>query len=262
MNDTVSETGEEVEVEATETEGQETQVTEAETDTESESTDNADNTDSQPDEEADDEPQPEKRSRAAERRIKRLVAEKRQLEAQLQAQRQPQEQPELRREDFRSDQDYIRAVLHAEREAFQREQSQEADLRAQVEREVKVDTIYTEAMKISKDFDVDSFLEDIPVSEIMAEAIIDSDLGAKIVVHLNDHPEKADEIYALPPARQAAALGRLEAELSAPKPKPKKSGAPDPINPVKAGGGDARPKYYEGMSFDEFVKVRRQELNS
>jgi hypothetical protein len=73
-----------------------------------------------------------------------------------------------------------------------------------------------------------------------AKLILTSDLGPQIHYHLMKNPDRAVRIARQTPAQQAAAIGRLEAELSAAKPSQKNTtkvtSAPPPPAPTKAGG--------------------------
>jgi hypothetical protein len=105
----------------------------------------------------------------------------------------------------------------------------------------------------------------LPITDAMTKVIIASEKGPELVHHLGLNPDKAVRISRLPPEQQAAALGRLEAELSTapprttPPPKPT-TRAPDPPTPVSAGTSPS--KRYEDMSIDEYVTTRLQERAS
>lgn len=98
----------------------------------------------------------------------------------------------------------------------------------------------------------------LPITQAMTEVIQVSELGPEIAYHLGMNPDKAARIATLrTPALQAAALGRLEAELKA-KPAPAtptrtSSRAPAPPTPV----GNAQPsKDIESMTTDEYMAHR------
>jgi chromosome segregation ATPase len=83
---------------------------------------------------------------------------------------------------------------------------------------------------------------DVAVSQPVTEAIIESDVGPQILYHLAENPDFARGLAEKSIASQLRAIGRLEAKFEkteAPKtkePVAKKSNAPAPISPLKAGG--------------------------
>lgn len=92
------------------------------------------------------------------------------------------------------------------------------------------------------------------ITPAMAEVILDSDLGPDIAYHLGKNPSEAVKIARLNPASQAAALGRLEAQISAPK--PTKKPAPAPVEPVGGKSTAAAVKDPAKMSMSEYIAWR------
>jgi len=121
--------------------------------------------------------------------------------------------------------------------------------------EQKKEGIFSKLEKAG-DFDRDDFLESVRVTPVMAEAILDSDLGDKVVKHLYSNPEEAERIASLPLARQAVEIGKLEVKLSSPAPV-KKSGAPAPITPIAAKAPSSN-EYRDDMTDAEYAKWRRE----
>lgn len=79
-------------------------------------------------------------------------------------------------------------------------------------------------------------LGDWTCTEVMAEAIRESDMGPQIAYYLGKNKAEAAKIAALRLASQAAAIGRLEAKLSAPSaPRNPPPAPPSPVNGVAAG---------------------------
>lgn len=193
--------------------------------------------------------------KGVQKRIDRLTRQKYEARAeadflrkQLEAQQQPRTDSVIDRGRFESEEDYIEAVVEArlsQKEAVQQQQSF-----AQ-----KVNGIIKEAEKLG-DFDVDDFRE-IPISQAMAMAIVESDVAVKLTKYFHDEPEEAERISRLSPARQAAAIGRLEVDLGSSVPKvTAKSAAPSPIKPV-AGNGVAQGGYRPDMTPEAYRKWRR-----
>ena len=98
----------------------------------------------------------------------------------------------------------------------------------------------------------------LPLTADMFEVAQASEMGPDIVYHLGKNPDKAARIARLSPQQQMVAIGRLEAELSQPAPKPQSSKAPPPPNPVD---GSATPSVDPSkMSIDDWMKWRVGEL--
>jgi hypothetical protein len=95
-----------------------------------------------------------------------------------------------------------------------------------------------------------------------AKLVVASDIGPQILYHLGKNPEKAVRIARRSPAQQAAAIGRLEAELSATaasptQKKPNITKAPAPPTPTPAGGAARIDPM--AMSMADFVKHEREQ---
>lgn len=90
----------------------------------------------------------------------------------------------------------------------------------------------------------------------IVEAIAVSEHGPAVAYHLANHLDEADRIARLPPHLAAVQLGRIEALVSAPKPKPV-TRAPDPAPTV--GGGAALTPSLSGMSTADFIAARNRQ---
>lgn len=119
--------------------------------------------------------------------------------------------------------------------------SKAADLRADLEE--------TDGFEIAK-------WDKLPISDAMALAIVDSDVGAKLAQHLYAHPTEAERIFALAPARQAAEIGKLEERLST---VPKTSKAPAPINPIGNGKTATTKSLENASSMEEYIELRKKQ---
>lgn len=211
----------------------------------------------------------EKEKRGAQKRIDRLTREKYELKAKAEyLERILTQQPEARqsqqqgldRDQFASEADYIEAIveqrLERERQAAETER-RERERAATVQ---KVDKIYSEAEAEGEDFDADEFRVTIAprMSNLMADAIIESDISAKLLLHFNENPAEVDRIAVMPLARQAVEIGKLEAALSGSSP-PKKSAAPAPISKT-LGKGKADVGLSDSLSADEWMARRNKQL--
>lgn len=128
----------------------------------------------------------------------------------------------------------------------------------------------TEAKSEFSDFDSVAMNKDLTVTNVMAEAITDSDLGPKILYELGKNPAEASRISKLSPAAQAREIGKLEARLEAAAEKssgessetpqtkkPAVSKAPPPVKPLGSSSASSNPaKAVETMSLSEYRALR------
>ena len=162
-----------------------------------------------------------------------------------------------KREQFDDYESYLeaRAEYRADRkveERFSKEREQQRASQAEVEQRTVIERFQKAIQEESKaisDFEDVLSASDAPMTKAMSEAIVNSDIGPKLAYHLAKNPDEAERIAALPAARQAVEIGRLEAKLSdtpTTEAKPKTpSRAPEPIKPVsgKSGVVDAEPSH-------------------
>lgn len=104
------------------------------------------------------------------------------------------------------------------------------------------------------DYDVVTRNPTLRITPAMAQVIHDSEAGPDLAYHLGKNPAEAAQIAGLPTHLQAAALGRLEALVTAPKAAPKLPAAP--VRPISgmASGGDKDPS---SMSMAEYIAWRK-----
>jgi hypothetical protein len=103
------------------------------------------------------------------------------------------------------------------------------------------------------DFDQVALANDLPVTEAMGELIMTSDAGPDVLYHLGQNRALAAQIAAMNPVEAARAIGRIEASLSAPKPRTETK-APDPISPVRGSAGASLNP--DKMSYEEYRQAR------
>lgn len=120
-----------------------------------------------------------------------------------------------------------------------RRQQQEIARRTQQERQQLAQTwndkIEEASEKYEDYFDV-VHNPSLPVTDVMAEAIMHADNGPEISYFLGKNPKEAARIAGLSPFLQAKEIGRLETKLSSAPPPKKISAAPEPIRPITGGG--------------------------
>lgn len=102
-----------------------------------------------------------------------------------------------------------------------------------------------------------------PLSKGAARLVTRSELGPQLLYYFGKHPDIAARVARMDPEAQLVALGRIEAQLSAPPPAPQKpqqrTQAPPPPTPVsgngRAGGGSDPTKF---RTMQEFVENEKR----
>jgi len=97
------------------------------------------------------------------------------------------------------------------------------------------------------------------ITHMMAEAMMESDVGVDVAYYLATHVKESNAIAKLPPMQQIRALYDLEAKVSQPKAAPV-SKAPPPVKPVRGGSASASKPVSE-MSMAEYYAHRKKQLN-
>ena len=198
---------------------------------------------------------------------KRLAREQRKWERE-QAQRFAEQQakqpvaPPPAPDDFESAQHYAEAL--AERKAqellAQREAAaqQAAILDSYKDRE-------EEARDRYEDFEQVAYNPNLPVTDVMAQAIQASDIGPEVIYWLGSNPKEAGRIAKLPPVLQAKEIGKIEVNLTSNPPVKKTSTAPAPLAPVTATRSNSGPRYdttdprsLKSMSTSDWIEAERQ----
>jgi len=67
----------------------------------------------------------------------------------------------------------------------------------------------------------------VPITPIIGEAILESDIGQDVAYYLGTHPAEAQRLAKLSPTAALREFGKIEASLSKPQ-----SSAPKPITPI------------------------------
>ncbi len=202
---------------------------------------------------------------------KLLREERDRLNAKLEERSKPQESGEPKRENYDSDDAFLKAFIRheakqeleqgrkAEREA---EQGKEKQQKAAAGSE-KVAKEWSEREKsfqtATKDYDavVGPFAEEEmqQLSYDARMAIVESDVGPALLYHLAKHPEEAERIADLSPLRQIAELGKLEAKVSMPA--KKTTSAPAPASTTS--GGRTASKDPSKMDQKEYEDYRKSQ---
>lgn len=183
----------------------------------------------------------------AERRVLRMVERMLpQQQSQPQTPQQTQQRADdagLTRKEGESEADFVRRVVKAERDNWEREQAQAKEQERAETLGKKTTSLYAEAEKLGDDFDRDEF--DAHLTRPIAEALVESEDAARLMHYLGAHSDEMQRIAQLSPARQAAELGKLEAKLatdSSAKPTPpQRSNAPQALAPVRGAAKGGAP---------------------
>lgn len=131
-------------------------------------------------------------------------------------------------------------------------EKEDSDRKAQIEKEQEAKiTSWKDRVEKTKLADpefMDKIIaSNVQVSEEVREAIMDSDVGPRILLHLAENPEEAERIGKLTVGKAMIALGKLEAKYSEPPKTEAKtevkqaeiSKAPPPITPLKGASASA-----------------------
>ena len=109
--------------------------------------------------------------------------------------------------------------------------------------------------------DWDEIVGELKPSSPLHAAIMEADNGEDIAHYLGTHIDEANRIVALSPRAQVREIGKLETKLAAEPPKPKApSKAPAPITPITGTKAAEVAEVKDGMSYQDFVKVRNRQL--
>ena len=146
------------------------------------------------------------------------------------------------------------AELVAQREAAKQ---QAQIMEAYAESEEKVRDKYD-------DFDQVARNPNVPITEVMAEAIYASDVGPEVAYYLGTNIKEAARISRLTPFMQAKEIGKIEAKLASDPPVKKTSNAPAPISPVTARSTGSTshdttdPRSVKSMTASQWIEAERQ----
>lgn len=91
----------------------------------------------------------------------------------------------------------------------------EAAARVHADRLTQYEARCVDARKVHADFDAIKNQPDLPVSPLMADVLLEHELGAEITYALGKSPEDCRRIAALPPAKQLLEMGKFVARVEA-----------------------------------------------
>ncbi|TQV80324.1 hypothetical protein [Denitrobaculum tricleocarpae] len=233
---------------------------------------------------SEDRPKSKRRPNKAERRALRaerdrdrlldaLLAERGGSKAQPEPQQQNKPAAAPKQEDFETYEAYIDArveYLADQRVAEQFAQRQkQTQAQRQQQHQEKLVTEYHQRVDAAQDkyedFDDVAFSDDVVITAVMRDAMVESEFGPDVQYYLGSNPEESAKIAALSPVAQIRAIGRLEtkfaqaeakAESVKDDPPPRKTtSAPEPIKPIggKKASGNINP---DKLSTEQWMEQR------
>ena len=165
-----------------------------------------------------------------------------------QAPKQPVVDQEPQPSQFQDAFEYAKALAeYTADKRIEEMKRQEAEAKVEAERQKVIET-WTQKVEQVKaelpDFDDMVASSDVVVSNDIRDAILESDVGPKILYHLAENSEFAKKVAAMPTRAALKEIGKLEARFEAKaEEKPvAKSKAPAPVTPIRAASGVAETK--------------------
>ena len=170
--------------------------------------------------------------------------------AALEQQRQPQQQSYVDQEpqpsQFADAFEYAKALAEFSTEKALAERDRQVAQAREQEAQQKIIQSWAQKVQDAKaelpDFDDLVASSDVVVNNAVRDAILESDVGPRILYHLAENNDLAKKIASLNPNAALREIGRLEAKFEA-KPETKqtapvvRSKAPAPIQPIRGGQG-------------------------
>ena len=169
------------------------------------------------------------------------------LEARLRAlEQQPQQQQTVSNdepmpENYSDAFEYAKDLAKFEARRMIEAEKQQVEQAKAAERQNEVIKTWTERVQKAKaempDYDQMVASSDVAIHDVLRDAIIESDVGPKILYHLAENEEYAKKVAGMPLPQALKELGKLEARysdsLEEKSPAVRTSKAPPPINPIR-----------------------------
>jgi hypothetical protein len=196
---------------------------------------------------------------------KRLAREQRKWERE-QAQRSAETQI-VRAAPAASVDQFENPEAYAEALAYQRAEELIAKREAAKQQSAVLESYHDleeEARTKYDDFEQVAYNPKLPVTNVMAETIQSSEIGAELAYYLGSNPKEAERISRLTPLSQAKEIGKIEAKLVSAPPVKKTTSAPAPISPVTARSTGAAtydttdPRSTKAMTDSQWIEAERK----
>jgi len=178
-----------------------------------------------------------------------LEAKLKEYEAKSNPKSQVEEDVEPQPSQFTDAFEYAKALAeYSAEQALKNRDKQEAEKKAKEEYDNKVSAWQKRLLEVKSELpDFDDMVQSatVQVPDYVTDAILESEQGPKILYHLAENDELAQEIAGMPMIKALRTIGRLEARFEAKetpkeakaeaetKPSVAKSKAPAPISPIK-----------------------------
>lgn len=265
---------------ASEVETEELETSQETEEVESEAEETEENEESGTSEDGEEDATAKPKKRGVHKRIAELTAARRQAEREAEYWKQYAEQfqqtvppttPDVGAKPKLADFDYDEAKyeaavdewhqkrFQAQQEYVQKRQQEFQQVSTQAQKAAQRAAFVAQAAEQYEDF-AQVVNPNVPISDVAADVILESDHGAAVAYFLGKNPEEAYRIYQLPEHKQAYEIAKIEARISAP-PKPKQTtGAPPPPKKVKPSGSVQ--KNPDDMSVSEWLEWRNKQLSS
>jgi hypothetical protein len=184
----------------------------------------------------------EAEAKAAREEREAIARERDELKAKYEPPRSDELGPKPTRAQFVNDEEFESALTDwAGERAIRETKAKEAEERQTKEREALQKSFLDRQEAFRKEnpeYDAKIQASDVKVSEQVQSAILESDVGPALLLHLAENPDFAKELAGMTVGRALKALGRLEAKLEK-QPEQKLSvadisKAPAPITPIKS----------------------------
>ena len=130
------------------------------------------------------------------------------------------------------------------------QKTEQAKIEQEKEQQAKVVDDFNSRAKALGREDFDQVARSIPMLPPgVADAIMQSEVGPEMVIHLGENLEFADKIASMTPAMAMMELGAISSTLSKPA-QVKTSSAPDPITPLKTGSSMKKERGPSGATYE------------
>ena len=170
----------------------------------------------------------------------------------------PSSKPNL--DSFSTYEDYIAALskweVKRERQAEKTAdavRAQQADIATKAQR---FEELCDEVRKEVPDFDDIAFDQSLKLTNMMVESIQESDIGPRILLHLQKNRAEAKRIAGLSHIAQIKEIGRIEEKLQSRAAATSK--APDPISPLRS-NNNPMTGLRDDLPIDQWMKVREKQ---
>jgi len=190
----------------------------------------------------------------------------REMEARLNPQPQVvDEDDEPRPDQFRDAYEYAKALAEFSAEKALKERDRQEATKREQETKQKVLETWKKRVEETKaeltDFDDMVGSADVVISDQVRDAILESDVGPKIVYHLAENPEVAEKLKTMSVSAALREIGKLEARFERKEtqetPRANKSSAPAPISPLRGTGTVSDLVEPDKMSYAQWKAARK-----